>query len=90
VASSTRHLGRLIAVVAMTTSAQGDGRRTAPAPDGTADGMSVTKTPETGQQAGAAAGVISAAGHDSPGAVAEWAACCSQATLAVLGGRGLP
>jgi len=28
-----------------------------------------------------------AAGHDSPAAVAEWVAGCSQDTLAVLGGR---
>jgi len=30
---------------------------------------------------------FTAAGHDSPAAVAEWAAGCSQDTLAVLGGR---
>ena len=30
---------------------------------------------------------FTAAGHDSPEAMAEWAACCSQATLAALGGR---
>jgi predicted transposase YbfD/YdcC len=30
---------------------------------------------------------FTAAGHDSPVAIAEWAACCSQDTLAVLGGR---
>ena len=33
---------------------------------------------------------FTAAGHDSPEAVAEWAACCSQATLAALGGRRDP
>jgi len=30
---------------------------------------------------------FTAAGHDSPAAVAEWVAGCSQDTLAVLGGR---
>jgi predicted transposase YbfD/YdcC len=34
-----------------------------------------------------AACAFTAAGHDSPSAVAEWAAGCCQATLAVLGGR---
>ena len=33
---------------------------------------------------------FTAAGHDSPSAVAEWAAGCCQATLAVLGGRRDP
>jgi len=33
---------------------------------------------------------FTAAGHDSPAAVAEWAAGCSQRTLAVLGGRRDP
>jgi len=33
---------------------------------------------------------FTAAGHDSPSAVAEWAAGCSQDTLAVLGGRRDP
>jgi hypothetical protein len=33
---------------------------------------------------------FTAAGHDSPVAVAEWAAGCSQDTLAVLGGRRDP
>jgi hypothetical protein len=33
---------------------------------------------------------FTAAGHDSPEAVAQWAACCSQATLAALGGRRDP
>jgi predicted transposase YbfD/YdcC len=33
---------------------------------------------------------FTAAGHDSPEAIAEWAACCSQATLAALGGRRDP
>ena len=33
---------------------------------------------------------FTAAGHDSPTAIAEWAAGCSQATLAVLGGRRDP
>lgn len=33
---------------------------------------------------------FTAAGHDSPEAVAEWAAGCSQGTLAVLGGRRDP
>ena len=33
---------------------------------------------------------FTAAGHDSPAAVAEWAAGCSQDTLAVLGGRRDP
>jgi predicted transposase YbfD/YdcC len=33
---------------------------------------------------------FTAAGHDSPAAVAEWAAGCSQHTLAVLGGRRDP
>jgi hypothetical protein len=33
---------------------------------------------------------FTAAGHDSPEAIAQWAACCSQATLAALGGRGDP
>ena len=30
------------------------------------------------------------AGHDSPAAIAEWAAACSPATLAALGGRRDP
>jgi hypothetical protein len=33
---------------------------------------------------------FTAAGHDSPTAIAEWAAGCSQATLAALGGRRDP
>jgi len=33
---------------------------------------------------------FTAAGHDSPTAIAEWAAGCCQATLAVLGGRQDP
>jgi hypothetical protein len=33
---------------------------------------------------------FTAAGHDSPEAIAQWAACCSQATLAALGGRRDP
>jgi hypothetical protein len=33
---------------------------------------------------------FTAAGHDSPEAVAEWAACCSQATRQPLGGRRDP
>jgi predicted transposase YbfD/YdcC len=33
---------------------------------------------------------FTAAGHDSPEAITEWAACCSQATLAALGGRRDP
>jgi DDE_Tnp_1-associated len=33
---------------------------------------------------------FTAAGHDSPVAIAEWAAACSQATLAALGGRRDP
>jgi predicted transposase YbfD/YdcC len=33
---------------------------------------------------------FTAAGHDSPAAIAEWAAACSQATLAALGGRRDP
>jgi len=33
---------------------------------------------------------FTAAGHDSPVAIAEWAAACSQATLAALGGRRNP
>ncbi len=33
---------------------------------------------------------FTAAGHDSPEAIAEWAAGCSQATLAALGGRRDP
>jgi hypothetical protein len=33
---------------------------------------------------------FTAAGHDSPAAVAEWAACCAQQTLALLGGRRDP
>ena len=33
---------------------------------------------------------FTAAGHDSPAAVAEWAAGCAQETLAVLGGRRDP
>jgi hypothetical protein len=33
---------------------------------------------------------FTAAGHDCPVAVAEWAAACSQATLAALGGRRDP
>jgi predicted transposase YbfD/YdcC len=33
---------------------------------------------------------FTAAGHDSPAAVAEWAAGCAQGTLAVLGGRHDP
>ena len=33
---------------------------------------------------------FTAAGHDSPTAIAEWAAGCDQATLAVLGGRPDP
>jgi predicted transposase YbfD/YdcC len=33
---------------------------------------------------------FTAAGHDSPSAVADWAAGCSQQTLAVLGGRRDP
>ena len=33
---------------------------------------------------------FTAAGHDSPAAAAEWAAGCSQRTLAVLGGRRDP
>jgi hypothetical protein len=33
---------------------------------------------------------FTAAGHDSPSAIADWAAGCSQETLAVLGGRRDP
>jgi DNA-binding transcriptional ArsR family regulator len=33
---------------------------------------------------------FTAAGHDSPEAIAEWAACCSQARLAALAGRRDP
>lgn len=33
---------------------------------------------------------FTAAGHDSPTAIAEWAAGCCQATLTVLGGRPDP
>ena len=33
---------------------------------------------------------LTAAGHDSPEAIAQWASGCSQATLAVLGGRRDP
>ncbi len=33
---------------------------------------------------------FTAAGHDSPEAIAEWAACCSQQTMAALGGRRDP
>ena len=33
---------------------------------------------------------FTAAGHDSPEAVAEWTARCPQATLAALGGRRDP
>jgi hypothetical protein len=33
---------------------------------------------------------FTAAGHDFPSAVAEWAACCSRATLLLLGGRPDP
>jgi predicted transposase YbfD/YdcC len=33
---------------------------------------------------------FTAAGHDSPEAIAEWAACCSQRAMAVLGGRRDP
>ena len=33
---------------------------------------------------------FTAAGHDSPSAIAEWAAGCCQETLAVLGGRRDP
>src|SRR4029077_18746476 len=33
---------------------------------------------------------FTAAGHDSPAAVAEWVAGCAQDTLAVLGGRRVP
>jgi hypothetical protein len=33
---------------------------------------------------------FTAAGHDSPAAAADWAAGCSQRTLAVLGGRRDP
>lgn len=39
---------------------------------------------------GLAVCAFTAAGHDSPEAIAEWAACCSQATLAALGGRRDP
>jgi predicted transposase YbfD/YdcC len=39
---------------------------------------------------GLAVCAFTAAGHDSPEAVAQWAGCCSQATLAVLGGRRDP
>ena len=37
-----------------------------------------------------AVSAFTAAGHDSPTAIAEWAAGCCQATLAVLGGRHDP
>jgi DDE_Tnp_1-associated len=33
---------------------------------------------------------FTAAGHDLPEAIAQWAACCSQTTLAALGGRHDP
>ena len=33
---------------------------------------------------------FTAAGHDSPEAIAQWAACCSQQTMAALGGRRDP
>jgi hypothetical protein len=33
---------------------------------------------------------FTAAGHDSPSAIADWAAGCSQETLAALGGRRDP
>jgi predicted transposase YbfD/YdcC len=39
---------------------------------------------------GLAVCAFTAAGHDSPAAVAEWAAGCAQDTLAVLGGRRDP
>jgi hypothetical protein len=39
---------------------------------------------------GLAVCAFTAAGHNSPAAVAEWAAGCSQETLAVLGGRRDP
>ena len=38
----------------------------------------------------AAVCAFTAAGHDSPAAIAEWAAGCSQGTLAALGGRHDP
>lgn len=60
--------------------------------DGTCPGSAVAAGPlaPAGVRAGPAVCAFTAAGHDSPEAITEWAACCSQQTVAALGGRRDP
>jgi hypothetical protein len=85
------------------TSACGDDLSVAAAADGPArprlrrvarlrPGPALAAGPPAPAGVGARAGVcaFTAAGNDSPSAIADWAAGCSQETLATLGGRRDP